>query len=369
MHRNGSETSSTVSVRLYSPVTPLPPLPVSLLSAAEQHPPPYILHLTSEGINRNDQGITVIELLERHSELCENYIRELAMLGAIYTRVGPPHPRKSPRPTRLQEDNLSNPLPIGTPIYVRVHATPKRHFPCTPLTILVRTDDFVAVCKPAGLPVAPSIDNSVECVLAHTAKAIEASVYITTRLDVCTSGVLLFALRPSVVAPLNAAMKEAYKAYLAWTTAPPKIGRLDHWINAANPRRRGTLGQPLVAAWAPVVPSGDAKWVKASLIITQVKRVGELWQSHVVLLTGRTHQIRVQFAAQGWPLLGDEKYIAAANLLHPASPEVVLGKDPVCIGLHAVSLHVKIDDTLREFSAPISLRGATGIPGVEIEQD
>ena len=46
----------------------------------------------------------------------------------------------------------------------------------------------------------------------------------------------------------------------------------------------------------------------ASLEYETLARAGDMSKLRIVLHTGRTHQIRCQFAAHGHPLLGDRKY-------------------------------------------------------------
>ena len=57
---------------------------------------------------------------------------------------------------------------------------------------------------------------------------------------------------------------------------------------------------------------------KASLSYRVVAEADGLCLVHVRLHTGRTHQIRVQFASRGMPLVGDGKYGSRKNAASPA---------------------------------------------------
>ena len=67
------------------------------------------------------------------------------------------------------------------------------------------------------------------------------------------------------------------------------------------------------------VVSKERKGVKkASLSYRVVAEADGLCLVHVRLHTGRTHQIRVQFASRGMPLVGDGKYGSRKNAASPA---------------------------------------------------
>ncbi len=64
------------------------------------------------------------------------------------------------------------------------------------------------------------------------------------------------------------------------------------------------------------VVNGPEKGAKEAILrYKTVQKQGNLSLVRVQLYTGRTHQIRVQFASRGWPLYGDKKYGTAAE--HP----------------------------------------------------
>ena len=52
-----------------------------------------------------------------------------------------------------------------------------------------------------------------------------------------------------------------------------------------------------------------AKGVQEAILHYRVVSAGsEMTKVRIQLVTGRTHQIRVQFASRGWPLVGERKY-------------------------------------------------------------
>ena len=136
-----------------------------------------------------------------------------------------------------------------TGAYLRVHCDP-RTFPVARSTdwaecIIAATDDYVVVDKPAGVPSVPTIDNAVENALHQTGLAVSkisppsassssarkglsaasASLHAVSRLDVCTSGLIVFARSKPAAATLNQIFRDRQvsKRYLALLTPGPAI--------------------------------------------------------------------------------------------------------------------------------------------------
>ena len=149
------------------------------------------------------------------------------------------------------------------------------------------------------------------------------------RLDMETSGVLLFALERKVNEPLGRAFRErkVKKEYLAWVEGFPEN---DSWtedsdIGKAGGKYRG-------------VGRGEGKQARTFFRVLGRQEGRTLVMA--VPVTGRTHQIRIHLALSGHPVAGDRAYGAKPDrrlylhafrltLKHPVSGKVLNLEAPV----------------------------------------
>jgi len=183
-------------------------------------------------------------------------------------------------------------------------------------TLLVLYDDadVLVVAKPACLPVEPSRAGAPSAVgaagrLGAFDVAGRAAPGLAHRLDRDTSGCLLLARTDRALAALKRAFEEGRveKEYLAVVAgAPPDEGALDtaYGRSPSDPRRFTTR-----------VSSAR----RARLSWKVERRLRDAALLRVALDTGRTHQIRVQLAEAGFPVLGDAVYgVASAAIARQA---------------------------------------------------
>jgi len=181
---------------------------------------------------------------------------------------------------------------------------------------LLHIDADVAVAvKPAGLLSIPTPDREKDTLVSRLALAVARRrgarpfLAVVHRLDRDTSGLCAFATSRRGQASLQAqlldrSMSREYDAVVvgdltaaAGTFDQELVGdglRRKRWV-----ARAGERGKVAVTHWRVVERFGDATLVR------------------VALETGRTHQIRIHFAAAGNPVLGDPVY--SAGVARPAS--------------------------------------------------
>jgi len=203
------------------------------------------------------------------------------------------------------------------------------------LEILSEDRDWIAVRKMPGLlsedggEGKPSLPRLLREYL-HTERG-ERDPYVGVlhRLDRDVGGVMLFARNKKAAADLSAqivggTVRKEYLAVVCGT--PPERGELSDLLYH-DPRRAKTF----------VVNRMRRGVREASLSYRVLARTGEGSEArsliHVLLHTGRTHQIRVQFSSRRWPVAGDGRYgggsgrialfSAAMTFVHPVRGDSV----------------------------------------------
>jgi len=205
--------------------------------------------------------------------------------------------------------------------------------PDVPLQIVHADDSLIIVDKPAGLLSVPGRgEDRADCLIARL-RAVFPDVLLVHRLDLDTSGVMVFARTRAAQGALGQQFetRQVKKVYLARLHGEMEghEGRVDlpltvDWPNRPRQHVNHETGRPAQTDWRVVKAGGGETRVR------------------LMPLTGRSHQLRVHMAALGHPILGDPLYATGAARGHPR------------LMLHAYSLRLRHPDTgvLITFSAP-----------------
>jgi len=180
--------------------------------------------------------------------------------------------------------------------------------PQVPLAILHADDDIVVVDKPAGLLSVPGRGPELADCLIERMRVVFPTVLLVHRLDLDTSGVMVFALTPQAQVHLGQQFenRRTQKRYVALVSGHPveKRGQVDlplivDWPNRPRQKVCYETGRPAQTDWRVLRPEGANARVR------------------LVPVTGRTHQLRVHMQALGHPILGDTLYASGAAADRP----------------------------------------------------
>ena len=178
-------------------------------------------------------------------------------------------------------------------------------------------DKEILVChKPAGIAVQSArfgmadMESGLKNYLALKNPGKVPYLGIVHRLDQPVEGVLVFAKTPKAASGLNRQItaKTVTKEYLAVTAQIPdeKQGHLEDWLKKDN----RTNSSCVVTPKTPGAKKAILDYSIQEEIKDERTATGKRILIKIILDTGRHHQIRVQMAHKGMPLLGDRKYNA-----------------------------------------------------------
>ena len=176
------------------------------------------------------------------------------------------------------------------------------------LTVLYEDNHMIVVVKPQNVPSqedASGDKDMLTMVKEYLKKKYnkegEAFVGLVHRLDRPTGGIMVFAKTSKGASRLSEQIREnkMTKTYYAVTTKVPQQ-KNDTLVNYLKKDEKNNIVR--------IVTMSDtgAKKAELSYNILQTNENNALIE--VKLITGRSHQIRVQFAGINCPLVGDNKY-------------------------------------------------------------
>lgn len=170
---------------------------------------------------------------------------------------------------------------------------------------IIYSDEHIVVCqKPVGVVSEETADHTGLADLLRPAP--DGYIGVIHRLDRGVSGVMVYAKSKLAAARLSAAVQShaLKKEYLAVVHGTP---------DKPADRLRDLLFHDRIKNKTFVVER-ERRGVKEAVLDYEIVKTathetaGEISLVRIALLTGRTHQIRVQFSSRGMPLVGDGKY-------------------------------------------------------------
>ncbi len=206
-------------------------------------------------------------------------------------------------------------------------------------------DDLLVVDKPAGLLSVPGRGEDKQDCLSARVQAAWPGALVVHRLDMATSGLVVFARSPAMQRALGDAFaaRRVHKRYTAVVAGLPQADMAtvdaDGW---------SLIDLPLIADWPrrPLQKVDAATGKPSQTRWRMLAHDAAADASRLALepVTGRSHQLRVHLLAIGHPILGDALYgsaevqaraprlllhATALALDHPATGQALAIESPV----------------------------------------
>ncbi|MGL4722216.1 MAG: RluA family pseudouridine synthase [Desulfovibrionaceae bacterium] len=249
-------------------------------------------------ISKEEDGQKILQCLKRKFDIPTTLLHKLLRKGIIRKNGK----RSKAFDTVFQNDIIK--IPTSLENTCRLINSSSSH--SIKEYIFFEDENILAINKPAGLPVHNGTRHS-DSVMSRVEYEFQKLSFIPTiahRLDKDTSGILILAKNYRTLSYLHEQWREhrVQKYYFAWVRGI--------WKNT-----QPILLQDTLIKKEKGVSLGEG--TEVSLTVTPHKFNKNSSLLHILLHTGKTHQIRIQLASRNFPLLGENKYAKNNKKISP----------------------------------------------------
>ncbi|GAB4020848.1 MAG: RluA family pseudouridine synthase [Bdellovibrio sp.] len=197
---------------------------------------------------------------------------------------------------KIQNDRLIIEIPVSI---LKRKSGPIPNHELTDQDICYEDDDLIIVNKPSGIPSQSTLDPNRDHLFAMVERKLKKPCFLHHRLDVETSGLVLFCKTKSMNKVVGAMFenKTIQKDYVALVSPPP----LEIQFTVEN--YLGKIKQKILKMTS--VNCGGDKAITDFKVLAKNEMMALVKASP---RTGRTHQIRVHLSERGSPIIADTLY-------------------------------------------------------------